>query len=510
MAIPIRHKRGTSDPGSSDFSSTAELLINTADGGLFTKTDGGSVVEIGSGGGGGSGTATQITVADESSDTTCFPVFVTDGGTVPPKVDFGSLQYNSSTGNLTATTFTGSASGLTGIQLTTADETSDTTCFPVFVTDGGAQDPKVDFTNFQYNSSTGNLTATKFTGDGSGLTNLPGGGGATDLSYADATRVIASSTGTDATLPLMSSGNAGLVPASGGGTTNFLRADGTFAAPSGGGSSSLATAVYKGPSSAQTIIQSSTYGKVEIATAVGTPNAIFSNSAGEVTLGAAGTYLAMCTVVVTGSTSNYRWTGELNIEQDTGSGFAEIGSVRGGYIRVNNNSNNSYISISRIVTTADTNDKIQFQIKRTSNTSGNGTIVVDNSTIQIIRLDGIPGTQGPAGSDGADGSNGADGPSDIPQNSQTGAYTLVAGDNGKHINITTGGVTIPSGVFSAGNVVSIFNDSGSDQTITQGGSVTLRLAGSATTGNRTLAQYGLCSALCVANNEFVISGAGLS
>jgi hypothetical protein len=46
--------------------------------------------------------------------------------------------------------------------------------------------------------------------------------------------VIASSTGTDATLTLVTSTNAGLAPASGGGTTNFLRADGTFAAPPGG------------------------------------------------------------------------------------------------------------------------------------------------------------------------------------------------------------------------------------------------------------------------------------
>ena len=53
----------------------------------------------------------------------------------------------------------------------------------------------------------------------------------TNLTYTAATRVIASDTGTDATLPLMSSADAGLVPASGGGTTNFLRADGTFAAP---------------------------------------------------------------------------------------------------------------------------------------------------------------------------------------------------------------------------------------------------------------------------------------
>ena len=61
------------------------------------------------------------------------------------------------------------------------------------------------------------------------------GGAGTNLSYTAATRVIASDTGTDATLPLVSSGDAGLAPASGGGTTNFLRADGTWAAPSGGG-----------------------------------------------------------------------------------------------------------------------------------------------------------------------------------------------------------------------------------------------------------------------------------
>lgn len=98
----------------------------------------------------------------------------------------------------------------------------------------------------------------------------------------------------------------------------------------------------------------------------------------------------------------------------------------------------------------------------------------------------------------------------IPQNSQTSAYSLVAADVGKHVNITTGGVTVPSGVFSAGDAITIYNDSASDQTVTQGSSVTLRNAGTADTGNRTLAQRGICTVLCVASNEFVITGAGLS
>jgi hypothetical protein len=98
----------------------------------------------------------------------------------------------------------------------------------------------------------------------------------------------------------------------------------------------------------------------------------------------------------------------------------------------------------------------------------------------------------------------------IPQNTQSSAYVLVATDNGKHISISSGGVTVPSGVFSVGNAVTIYNNSGSNQTITQGGGTTLRFAGVSSTGNRTLAQYGVCTILCVASNTFVISGAGLS
>ena len=98
----------------------------------------------------------------------------------------------------------------------------------------------------------------------------------------------------------------------------------------------------------------------------------------------------------------------------------------------------------------------------------------------------------------------------IPQNSKTSSYTAVSSDCGKHISITTGGVTIAVGEFGVGDAFSIYNNSGSTQIITQGAGVTLRYAGSSNTGNRSLLQYGICSVLCVASNEFVISGTGLS
>jgi hypothetical protein len=99
---------------------------------------------------------------------------------------------------------------------------------------------------------------------------------------------------------------------------------------------------------------------------------------------------------------------------------------------------------------------------------------------------------------------------DIVNADKVAAYVPALTDNGKMINITTGGVTINSGIFSAGNNITIYNNSASAQTITQGTSVTLRLAGTATTGNRTLAQRGIATVVCVASNDFVISGSGLT
>jgi hypothetical protein len=97
-------------------------------------------------------------------------------------------------------------------------------------------------------------------------------------------------------------------------------------------------------------------------------------------------------------------------------------------------------------------------------------------------------------------------------NSQTTGYTLVAADAGKTISITTGGVTVPNAVLSAGNIITIYNNSGSSQTITQGASLTLQWAGqsSSTTGNRTLGLYGIATIIFISSSVAVISGAGLT
>ena len=101
----------------------------------------------------------------------------------------------------------------------------------------------------------------------------------------------------------------------------------------------------------------------------------------------------------------------------------------------------------------------------------------------------------------------------IPSNAKSSAHVLALADVGQCVDIATGGVTVPANAtvaFAVGDTVSIYNNSGSSQTITQAGGVTLRLAGTATTGSRTLAQRGWCSVRKVATDEWVSSGSGLS
>jgi len=99
-----------------------------------------------------------------------------------------------------------------------------------------------------------------------------------------------------------------------------------------------------------------------------------------------------------------------------------------------------------------------------------------------------------------------------PQNAQTAAYQLALVDNGKHISITTGGITIPANsaaAFPIGATVVIFNNSGSSQSIAIT-TDTLRQAGTTNTGTRTLANYGLATCVKVAATTWVITGAGLT
>jgi hypothetical protein len=102
-------------------------------------------------------------------------------------------------------------------------------------------------------------------------------------------------------------------------------------------------------------------------------------------------------------------------------------------------------------------------------------------------------------------------------NSRSADYTLVLADSGKTIfhpasdnNART--FTIPANssvAYPVGTVVSFINLAVANVTIAIT-SDTMYLAGPGTTGSRTLAQFGIASALKVSSTDWVISGNGLT
>ena len=91
---------------------------------------------------------------------------------------------------------------------------------------------------------------------------------------------------------------------------------------------------------------------------------------------------------------------------------------------------------------------------------------------------------------------------------QTGSYTLTTADTGKYVQVGAGGsITIPDATFSEGDVVSIFNNTAGDVTITCS-ITTAYISGTDTdVASVTLATRGLCSIFFISGTVCVLAGA---
>ena len=76
-------------------------------------------------------------------------------------------------------------------------------------------------------------------------------------------------------------------------------------------------------------------------------------------------------------------------------------------------------------------------------------------------------------------------------NTQSGTYTLVASDSGKYV-WASNTVTIPNNVFSAGDMVTIVNDTNGNLTLTKD-IATMYLSADGTSDNRTLSAFGMAT-----------------
>jgi cytoskeletal protein CcmA (bactofilin family) len=118
--------------------------------------------------------ATTVTVADESTDTTCFPLFVTAAtGDLAPKSGT-NLTFNSSSGLLTATAFAGDITGnVTGTSsLVTVTDSNANTAFPLVFHDESNAGKLLDDTGaLTYNPSSGSLSVANLTVTGTQTVN---------------------------------------------------------------------------------------------------------------------------------------------------------------------------------------------------------------------------------------------------------------------------------------------------------------------------------------------------
>lgn len=97
---------------------------------------------------------------------------------------------------------------------------------------------------------------------------------------------------------------------------------------------------------------------------------------------------------------------------------------------------------------------------------------------------------------------------DLPNSAKTANYTFALADRGKMFTNTTGGWAIPANAtvaFPIGTVLVGYNHSAVTQTVTIT-TDTLRLAGTATTGTRTVAIRGMFTLTKVDTTEWIISG----
>lgn len=153
-------------------------------------------------------------------------------------------------------------------------------------------------------------------------------------------------------------------------------------------------------------------------------------------------------------------------------------------------------------------------IKIQGNASGTGTTTLQTANTNSDTTFTLPGTDGSSGQAITTNGSGAlsfssVGFLNIPQSgsAKTSSYQLVTGDVGEFIQVSTGGsITIPDATFSAGDVVSIFNNTSGGITITCS-ITTAYIAGTdSDKATMTLATRGVATVLFISGTVCVVTG----
>ena len=214
---------GTGLSGSTTFSANQETNATfTVVSNATSANTGGTIVARDGSGNFSAGTITATTFSGSGISLTNIP----NSATTATTTNTGStIVSRDSSGNFSAGTITATLSGnatssttaTNANNINVADESTDTTCFPLFVTAATGNLPPKSGSNLTFNSSTGVLAATTFSGSGASLTNIPNGA----LTNSTISGVALGSNLNTLTLNTSGTGLSGSATYNGSGTATF-------------------------------------------------------------------------------------------------------------------------------------------------------------------------------------------------------------------------------------------------------------------------------------------------
>ena len=309
-------------------------------------------------------------------------------------------------------------------------------------------------------------------------------------------------------LPAMTATVGGAVPTPPNDSSKFLNGQGVFAVPAGGGDMVLA--------SVQVVTGLKTFGSAGAVSKL----AVAGNTSGSTILDASavasGTLtLPAATDTLVGKATTDTLTNKTFDTAGTGNSFKIAGTA----ITANTGTGSNVLAPSPTlvtpvlgVATATSINKMAVTAPATSSTLAvaDGKTLTASNTLTLAGTDSTTMTFPPASA--------SVGYINVPQNSQSAAYTTVSADQGKHIyhpsaDTTARTFTIDSNTnvpYPVGTAITFVNDTSAGVVTIAITSDTLVLAGAGTTGSRTLAANGIATAIKMTSTRWMISGTGLT
>jgi hypothetical protein len=376
-------------------------------------------------------------------------------------------------------------------------------------------------------SATGNVTGNFFIGNGSQLTGISAGSsnsisnGTSNVSIPAANGNVTITSNSGNTWTFDNTGNI-TIPSSSGGLIKTVAngAIGISAMNNGTDNPAQLMSWRTTQANPDTIVSTYANSATIMTDVNGTIKTWAFSNTGNLTLPSGGNLIVSGAIVSSGASPAPSLSGFSSVNAIT---LSASGNITAGNLSVTGNvtSNISFTGANITINNAPGGNEgaeIFWALPSAANT------VLNTSLIQDVYQNGMRFFEAGGNSRGLymdlgnvpNGSATAVGYRDVPQVAFTANTTITTTDAGRHYysTLSTGNVlTIANNAsqgLQVGAAISIINQGTGNITVAQGSGVTLYLAGNATSGNRTVATFGMATLIKVATDTWFINGTGVS